>query len=220
MLGVRDKVVVIANASGGLGRALAYTFAQNRAHTYFSGKDGKELEGILETIKEKNFTATPIEADVSGERGIGKIVETVSHKHSQIDVIVFIMSEGADNAGEFVKACIPLLKRGRAPSIIITSTLEKQAMDHGNGTARSLASGLMKYGIRTNCIFSPPAGLDFNPDNHILSGRTLGENKTNPLDPANLALFLAMDDSFWINGQCIAVDGGLGIPNNISKSVE
>ena len=223
MLGVRDKVVVIVGASGMTGKALAYTFAQNRAHTYFAGGDKKSLEDISAAIREKNFTATPIEADISGEGGAKKIVGAISERHSQIDTLVFNLQAeiSKDQASHmksieaFVKASVPLLKRSRAASIIsIAGCREPKQPDGGHdnpitGLTKRLAAGLLQYGIRANCIFSPEAEMEFNPDNHILAGRTLGENKTNPLDIANLALFFAMDDSFWINGQWIVVDGGL-----------
>ncbi len=210
MLGVRDKVVLIA-CNGQLGKALGFVFAQNRAHTYLAGRDKKELESMLELIKEKNYTATPVEADMSDGKGVKKAIGLISERHSQIDVLAFAFGEeaGQSNLETAAREALPLLKRARAASIISICA-------HGNAeqaaeATERLAKELIQYGIRANCLYYREMGMEFNPDNHILAGRTLGESKTNPLDVANLALFLAMDDSFWINGQSIAVDGGMGL---------
>ncbi|KAI7751165.1 hypothetical protein M8C21_027777 [Ambrosia artemisiifolia] len=86
------------------------------------------------------------------------------------------------------------------------------------GLAKNVAAELGKYQIRVNCI-SPyviptvSARKFFNIDDTSsvysnLKGKTLG-----PKDIANAALFLASDESGYISGHNLAVDGGFSVLN-------
>ncbi|XP_024987767.1 secoisolariciresinol dehydrogenase-like [Cynara cardunculus var. scolymus] len=86
------------------------------------------------------------------------------------------------------------------------------------GLAKNVAAELGKYQIRVNCI-SPYAiptpmslnfiGMDENTNVYSnLTGKTLG-----PQDIANAALFLASDESGYISGHNLIVDGGYTVLN-------
>jgi NAD(P)-dependent dehydrogenase (short-subunit alcohol dehydrogenase family) len=85
---------------------------------------------------------------------------------------------------------------------------------------RQLARDYAKHGIRVNCI--APGTVDTPMNVHVLErvpnpaelrrawGRMhplgrIGE----PIDVAWGALFLACDESSWVTGQCISIDGGI-----------
>jgi len=85
---------------------------------------------------------------------------------------------------------------------------------------RQLAREYASAGIRVNCI--APGTVDTPMNEQVLARAedpaALREawNKMHPLgrfgqprDIAQVALFLASDESSWITGQCLAIDGGL-----------
>jgi NAD(P)-dependent dehydrogenase (short-subunit alcohol dehydrogenase family) len=74
----------------------------------------------------------------------------------------------------------------------------------------SLAEDLAHYGIRANCIAPGPI-LSHLPDDAqpTPSNSTLLGRAGMPSEIASVALFLASDESSYVNGQCISVDGGL-----------
>lgn len=93
---------------------------------------------------------------------------------------------------------------------------------------RSMASEYGPRGIRVNCI--APAAIatamvaESNPDddyfdpNYFIKVRTPLRRWGKPEEVAQLALFLASDDSSYINGTVIAADGGITINGDLAKA--
>ena len=95
---------------------------------------------------------------------------------------------------------------------------------------RSLAVEYGKYGIRTNCIAPAAIATDMvkqsNPDGPDFDAFTFINLRTplrrwgTPEEVASLALFLASDDSTYVNGSIITADGGITICGDLAKPVE
>lgn len=92
---------------------------------------------------------------------------------------------------------------------------------------RSLASEYGRYGIRTNCIAPAAIATDMvkesNPDGDdfdsvaFINLRTPLRRWGTPQEVAQLALFLASDDSSYLNGTIIAADGGITVNGDLAK---
>jgi NAD(P)-dependent dehydrogenase (short-subunit alcohol dehydrogenase family) len=92
---------------------------------------------------------------------------------------------------------------------------------------RSMAVEYRPFGIRVNCIVpagvqtnmmrqSNPADSDFDRD-HFLSVRTPSRRFGEPEEIAHAVLFLASDESSYINGAALTADGGITICGDLSK---
>lgn len=133
---------------------------------------------------------------------------------------------------------IPLLQKSGGGSIINTASsagvigipkCDAYTASKGATVAltRSLASEYGRYGIRTNCIAPAAIATDMvkesNPDGDdfdsaaFINLRTPLRRWGTPLEVAQLALFLASDDSSYINGAIIAADGGITINGDLAK---
>ena len=74
----------------------------------------------------------------------------------------------------------------------------------------SLAEDLAPYGIRANCIAPGPIQSNLPDDAEPRpSESTLLGRAGLPSEIASVAVFLASEDSSYVNGQCIKVDGGM-----------
>lgn len=126
------------------------------------------------------------------------------------------------------RAAIPLLKQSSAGRIINTASVMAEGTDYGLGAycaskagvaglTRTLALELGRAGITANYILPgairtgmTSALWDARPDvAEIWAKKSVLKRLGAPEDIARVALFLASDDSAFVTGQGISVDGGM-----------
>lgn len=130
-------------------------------------------------------------------------------------------------AVRIIQNCLPALRKSGSASVVLFSSVAAKvgmpfhtsvAASKGalEGFARSLAAEFASYKIRVNVI--APSLSDTNLAGQLLSTGEKKEAsaKRHPLqrignaeDSAQLAAFLVSEQSSWITGQVIGVDGGL-----------
>ncbi|MBI1251507.1 MAG: SDR family oxidoreductase [Alphaproteobacteria bacterium] len=128
------------------------------------------------------------------------------------------------------RAAIPLLIESQAGRIINTASVMAEHTNYGlapycaskagvAGLTRTLALELGKYGVTANYLL-PGAirtgmtgpGWDARPDvEDIWAKKSVLRRIGQPEDLARAALFLASDDSAFVTGHGLNVDGGLGL---------
>lgn len=131
-------------------------------------------------------------------------------------------------AVRIIQKCLPALRKSGSASVVLFSSVAAKvgmpfhtsvAASKGalEGFARSLAAEFAAYKIRVNVI--APSLSDTNLAAQLLSTDEKREAsaKRHPLqrigsaeDSAQVAAFLVSEQSSWITGQVIGVDGGLG----------
>ena len=138
----------------------------------------------------------------------------------------------------FSRYAIPTMIRAGGGSIINTGSSAAQigipdcdAYTATKGAivqlTKSLAVEYGRYGVRVNCI-SPAAIMtpmmrQSNPENstfdeeRFLKLRTPLRRYGKPEEIARIALFLASDESSYLNGAIIVADGGITINGDLSK---
>jgi len=150
-LGLQDKVVAVAAASQGLGRAIAYRLAQEGARVAICGRDEGALKGAAQAIHEATGAKVlAIRADLTQAEQVKQFVDEAAAHFSGLDALV--TNAGGPPAGNFldfddrawgqafqlvlmsvvrlIRASIPHLKaRGGGRIVNVTSVSVKQPID-------------------------------------------------------------------------------------------
>lgn len=181
-LGLRDKRVLVAAASKGLGRAIAAEFVKEGSRVAICSRDRERIEQVAKEIG----AARGIAADVSTEDGCRAFVDSATKALGGIDVL--IVNAGGPKPGKFAdlddaawqkafeltllsavrltRLALPELKRSKGSIVFSTSTSVRQPGSPAYGTLmlsnglRAAVHGLLKTlstelaadGIRVNAI--------------------------------------------------------------------
>ena len=131
-----------------------------------------------------------------------------------------------------VQACLPAMRKAGWGRVVLTSSITGPLVGNPGMAHYSASKAGMEGFLRTVAIEVAAEGITVNaiqPGNVLTAGLrdTLGERHIRTMeaavpmgrlgttrDIANLALFLAGEESAYITGQAIAVDGGQTLPES------
>ena len=139
----KDQVVIVTGSSRGIGKGIAYLFAEEGAKVVLVGRNEIQLRNVETSIQETGGKAIYIKADVSNPTDIQNMVEEVLAKYGKIDVLChnagiypqarlenMTLEEwqhviNVNLTGTFlaVKACLPCMKNQGHGKIVITSSI-------------------------------------------------------------------------------------------------
>lgn len=226
---LQGKVAVIAGAGKGIGRAIAAIFAKEGARVVIAAR---REDVIRETARISNGTF--IKADLTDEKDVERLFSETVKKDGKIDILV-------NNAGLYISKPLAetstkdfddLVDANLRAAFLATKHAAKHMKEGGSiinigavfghiagkdiaaymavkaalkAFTEGTAADLMEKGTRINCILPG-----------IVSHKTgLGEKRLGghgrPEDVASAALFFASDESKWITGASLIVDGGLAV---------
>lgn len=83
-----DKVVIITGASSGIGRALAFAFAQRGARVVLVARTAERLEAVRREIEPYSADALVIPADITDEAQRQQVVDRTLETFGRIDILV------------------------------------------------------------------------------------------------------------------------------------
>jgi len=230
------KKYLIIGASSGIGKALAEELL-NQGHQVIGTHNSNRIEytnSNLESVhfdvmaEELNFDFIPDELD--GLIYCPGAIKLLPFKRLKSEDILSDFQLQVAGAVSVIQNCLPALRNGVDPSIVLFSTVAVQSgfnfhtqvsMSKGaiEGLTKALAAELAPT-IRVNAIApgltdTPLASKllntsekkEANAQKHPM--KRIGE----PEDLANMAAFLLSEKSSWITGQIIHVDGGMSTLN-------
>ena len=226
---------LIFGATGSIGSSLAEQMVNSGFNVHLVGRSESETKNISEklgctfTIADvlENGFIEEVKNDISEVKGVAYCVGSIDLKplrmvteddfnkcmklnlYSAVEVIKGYQESLKKNKGSVVLFSTVAAQRGFTNHTIIAST--KAAVE---GLTVSLAAEFAPN-IRVNCI--APSLTNSKIAEPMLKNKALADGiaKAHPLkrlgegkDSASLAKFLITDDSSWVTGQIIAVDGG------------
>jgi 3-oxoacyl-[acyl-carrier protein] reductase len=86
--GLKDKVVIVAAASHGIGRACAEAFAQEGATLAICSRNRESIEAAAADIRKLGAECSAHVVDVSDHAAVNNFVQTVVSQHKRVDVCV------------------------------------------------------------------------------------------------------------------------------------
>ena len=226
---------IIFGATGSIGSSLAEKLTNDKADIHLVARNQDEVKSIAERL-DCPFTVADVlqdgfidkvKADVPEAKGIAYCIGSIDLKpvrmakeedfnkcmklnlYSAVEAIKGFQDSLRKNKGSIVLFSTAAVHRGFTNHSIIASA--KAAVE---GLAISLAAEFAPH-IRVNCI--APSLTNSKIAQPMLKNSAIADGiaKAHPLkrigegqDSASLAKFLICEDSSWITGQVIAVDGG------------
>ena len=223
---LRNKVAAITGAASGIGLACVERFEAEGARVFGADVAGEPRCDVASFSDMQEFAKRAGDAQVlvhaAGIAIPGRTLETSDEDFERMWRVNFL------GAVHMVRAFEPQLREGA--SVIFVSSINALVGAPGlSGYAaskgalmtlgHSLALELASRGIRVNTIcpasIDTPmlrASFDRQPDPATARARNILRHPLGrlgvPEDVANLALFLASDESSWITGSVHMIDGG------------
>lgn len=248
---LQDKVAIVTGASSGMGRDIAYLFAEEGATVYAVARRVERLEELANSAKGLKGKIVPFGADLMNKEEAENIIEFAYNESGKVDILVnnagvmdnfSPVGDVTDEMLEKVfalnvyapfytsrKAVEVFLKQGSGNIINVSSigglfgaragaayTASKHAVV---GLTKNTGFMYAKENIRCNAIC--PGGVDTEIGEGdfmaninergaaVIMPNTAGNPRSGTgMEIATIALFLASEDSSFVNGQCIVADSG------------
>lgn len=215
-----NKVVLVTGGANGIGKCIAEEFKKEKAHVYvldiekgdhFVGDISKKevLEQFVDYVLKKE---DHIDVLINNAKPIFKGIDTCSYEEFQNALQV-----GAVAPFYLSKLCKDYFSKGSS-IINISSSRDRMSMPQtesytaAKGAISSLTHALaMSLGPKTRVNSISPGWIDTDFMEYI--GADANQHAVqrvgNPMDIANMVLFLCSDKASFITGENIVIDGGM-----------
>jgi NAD(P)-dependent dehydrogenase (short-subunit alcohol dehydrogenase family) len=238
---LRDRVALVTGAGRGIGRAIAERFAAEGAKLVLAEIDATSGKGVEEAIRSSGRRAVFVQTDVADADSVRALVCAMDERFGRLDVLVNNAGIGlarpletmdvadwdrvlaVNLRGPFLLArdTAPLLRRAGSGAIVNIASTRALMSEPGNEAYAASKGGLLALthalanslgpAIRVNAIapgWIDTRGEPLRPEDHAQHpvGRV-----GRPEDVAQACLFLASEESAFMTGQCVVLDGGMTI---------
>jgi 3-oxoacyl-[acyl-carrier protein] reductase len=237
---LKEKVAIVTGASRGIGAAIASRLSADGAKIVvnYSRSEGPASE-LVETIKKAGGEAIAVRADLSKVEDVAPLFARTIEAFGRLDILVnnaaiserrpVDTSDVAHYAQHFdlnvrglLLATAEAVKHLKSvTSGIVRARVPHSAVYAGSKAAveamtRSHSAELGPRGITVNCVAPGVTETDMLRGSippavqQMMIAQTALGRLGQPNDIADVVAFIASEDSRWITGEVIGVNGGLG----------
>jgi NAD(P)-dependent dehydrogenase (short-subunit alcohol dehydrogenase family) len=235
LIDFRDKIILVAGGTGGLGRAVTLAFLSEGAKVIVTYRNELPFAALKATAGSVTGSLYGIAADLTDEASAAKVIQDIIARYGRLDVVVNAiggfaggkLSETTAKTFEqmlemnlcsgfaLAHAAIPvLLKQGEGVLINVAS---KAAVDHGAGASAYAASKAAAVAMMDSLAAEVkgsgvrvnsvlPSIIDTEANRKAMPAAAFG-NWPKPEEIAEVILFLASDQARLIHGASIPVYG-------------
>ena len=230
MMMCEGGTALVTGANSGIGEAIAIGLGEAGANVVVNYVvDPASAEDVADKIRSFGSKAITLKADVSNEEEVKSMYKAMFKEFGTIDILVNNAGLQRDAAfhemtldqwnkvinvnltGQFLcarEAIIEMLRRGvvQDRSVACGKIMQSLAQEYGDRKIRvnSICPGAIQTPINTGAWSTPQALASLMT---LIPYNRIGQ----PVDIANLAVFLASDASDYITGASIFIDGGMTV---------
>ena len=238
---LEGKTALVTGASHGIGRAIALTFAREGADIAFTWRSREEgALATAREIEALGQEVVFSQAEMTNPDDCARAVDTAIEQLGKVDILVNNAGGGRgdrlidltpDDWRYTLDLCVTapfllgqrvarhLVERGAGGAMLNISSVHSANAwpnDTAYGVAKaglnrlteSMALEWARFGIRVNCIAPGRYQREETHASPLIPLRRTGR----PDEIASAALFLCSDESSYVTGRTLFVDGGLLIP--------
>ena len=229
---LKDKVAIITGGGRGIGKALAFGFANRGATIVAAARTESEVIEVAEKVKLLGKESLGIVCDVSKEEEVKNLVGTTIKNFGKIDVLINNAGIGSMRPvyATPLESFEKVLKVNLTGTFLCTKHVWQAMKNSGGGSIVNVSSlgGLVGYPLLTAYCASKWGQIGFTKAcaeegkkdnirvNAIAPGKAdtairskIKEDKSKmltPEDQVDACVFLASDESRYITGQVISLE--------------
>ncbi|MBW1904184.1 MAG: SDR family oxidoreductase [Deltaproteobacteria bacterium] len=202
---LRDKVAIVTGASRGIGAAIAAHMAEEGAKVVLVSRKIEGLQAVADEIRGNSGDATPIPCHAGRADQRQDMLDQALKAYGKVDILV---NNAATNPLVNIASVVGMMG---APMQGVYAMTKAAVIS----MTKTLAMELGGVGIRVNAI---APGLIETKFAEVLVGneefrkmivdRTAAGRVGQPRDIAGGAVFLASDESDYLTGDVMTIDGG------------
>ena len=228
---------VILGATGSIGSSLAKKLVESDEQVHLVGRDQSGLSELAKNLN-STFTVCDVLEENFSEKIINDLkddsINGLAFCVGSIDLKPLKLTKKSDfmqsfnlnliSATEIIRSLTDNLKKNKGSIVLFSTVAVKQGFPNHSivSSAKGAIEGLtlalaaeLAPNVRVNCI--APSLTNSKISNFLLKNDKVAEGiaKMHPMkrlgegsDSASVAKFLLTDDSSWITGQILGVDGG------------
>jgi len=223
---------IVTDASGGIGEAIARTLVKQGADVLAFDSPNSGVDTHFKSVR--GIKGTVI--DIHATDAASQIADAASSEFGHLDIVICnvtprvdgLINDGDNDALEklleqkqqivsaICQQLLPLMKnspagRGRDGSESFAKSTVAIAALTAQLATEAGPNGINANYIQPGAVMTPNSRRVFNNDKELRDfciGRSAAKRLGEPIDIAKVALFLASDESVFVSGAGIVVDGG------------
>ena len=229
---LKDKVAIITGGGRGIGKAIAFGFANQGAHIVVAARTASEVTSVSERIQALGRESLGIVCDISNEDQVKSLIDVTIQRFGRIDVLINNAGIGSMRPvyATTLESFEKVLKVNLTGTFLCTKHVWQPMKNSGGGSIINVSSlgGLVGYPMLSSYCASKWGQIGFTKAcaeegkhdkirvNAIAPGKAdtairskIKEDKTKmltPEDQVDACVFLASDESRYITGQVISLE--------------